>query len=64
MKTRIYAAPAIEWLKQLGRYALLNHNIYIIRRTPLLHDNLPTSTLSATTASINHSFKLVKLLVL
>ena len=30
MKTRIYAAPAVKGLKQLGRYASLNYNIYIV----------------------------------
>ena len=29
MKTRIYSAPAVKGLKQLDRYASLNHNIYI-----------------------------------
>ena len=30
MKTRIYAAPAVKGLKQLGRYAPLNYNITIV----------------------------------
>ena len=29
-ETRIYAAPAVKGIKQLGRYASLNHNIYIV----------------------------------